>query len=206
MKNILKLIIISLVLVPSITYASWWNPFTWFHKKVTPQIQSQTSQEQKPRNQDMEQAKVDVVRTSQMSEVANIEGGEKYSYRISDKDASLVINGEVTQKIVIDKTANQVSLNKRFITSMDINFDGNVDLGVFSETGSGGANIFYTFYVYDVVTNQLMPMISLSNGEVGISNPEIDKSKKQIRSSMKGGATWSTDIFQFDGTKYYKLN
>ena len=53
--NIISVLIITIVLVPQITFASWWNPLSWnifsfLHKKeVVPQVQKieEKTQEEK---------------------------------------------------------------------------------------------------------------------------------------------------------------
>lgn len=39
--SFLVLIIVGTLILPSITMAVWWNPFTWFNKKIEPQPQPQ---------------------------------------------------------------------------------------------------------------------------------------------------------------------
>ena len=40
MKNrVITILIITLLLVPQITFAAWWNPLSWFSRKNTAQVQ-----------------------------------------------------------------------------------------------------------------------------------------------------------------------
>lgn len=43
--NIISVILVAIVLVPQIAFASWWNPFSWsiFHKKEVPAPQTQVT-------------------------------------------------------------------------------------------------------------------------------------------------------------------
>ena len=42
-KYVLGLLLLIAVIIPQITFASWWNPFTWFQKS-TPAVQQEPSQ------------------------------------------------------------------------------------------------------------------------------------------------------------------
>jgi hypothetical protein len=204
-----KIKIASLILaltlgISSSVFASWWNPFTWFQKKNTvSQINSTSKNEQHKSNATNTQQKITYVSTSTPNPTTN----KKYEYRINNNEASLLIEGVVKQAIVVDPSAIKIFSGKLFITDLDINFDGNSDLGVYVNMGSGGSNIFYNFYIYDSATKQLKKVNELNLGEgEGIGNPTLNKNEKQVISTIRTGQTWSTTIFQFDGTNYKRIH
>src|ERR1035437_7484616 len=46
MKKILLVSIITIIIIPQITFASWWNPFSWsWFKKPTPVVQQEPTKQ-----------------------------------------------------------------------------------------------------------------------------------------------------------------
>ena len=74
-RHIFAVFVLALVVVPSVTFASWWNPFSWFKKKVqlSPivQIQSQVEVQTKTPQSDQSTAAVDQTKKPVDSEILN---------------------------------------------------------------------------------------------------------------------------------------
>src|SRR3989344_4449555 len=147
--------------------------------------------------------------SSTPAESSAVPNGQKYEYLTSGESIWLVINGEKVQTISLSgdaKSAHSIfSSVPLFLTDLDVNFDGNVDLGVFAAVGYGGVNVFYEFYIFNNQTERLAEIPEFTNGEVGISNPSVNAEKKQILSRMRSGPSWHVYTFQFNGTGYDKL-
>lgn len=89
---------------------------------------------------------------------------------------------------------------QRFITDLDVNFDGYNDVGVFTITGYGGVNNYYDFYIYNPQTEKFLKSSTLTE----ISNPSVEIDKKQVISSYRSGPEWYKDTYQFNGSTYIK--
>lgn len=89
---------------------------------------------------------------------------------------------------------------QRFITDLDVNFDGYNDVGVFTTTGYGGVNNYYGFYIYNPQTEKFLKDSTL----IEISNPALEIDKKQVISSYRSGPQWYKDTYQFNGSTYTK--
>jgi hypothetical protein len=127
------------------------------------------------------------------------------SFKVSGNTLSVIKDGKTLQTIALSQDAIQglsVLSNdiEKFITNVDVNFDGHTDVGVFSSTAYGGVNDYYDFYIYNSRTSTLEKSATLVN----ISNPNVDVAKKQILSNYRSGPQWYTDVFQFNGTTYTK--
>lgn len=201
MKTIKTMTLISVLVVgmTSISFASWWNPFTWFTKKVVPIQQEQKistieKNESISNNTEVKQKPTSVIATSTVS--------KGYEYYVADNKVSLIVNNSKKQTITVDAKEAALFSGPLFLTDMDINFDGNQDLGVYVAMGSGGSSIFYEFYIYDVNTKQLKKASELNGGDVGISNPAVNVKQRQVLSTMRSGTRWVTSVYQYNGTGY----
>lgn len=127
------------------------------------------------------------------------------SFQITGNSLSVVEQGRISQTISLDQDA-VTSLEAipgnldRFIVGLDVNFDGQNDVGVFTSTGYAGVNNYYDFYIYNSNDKRLEKSSTL----IGISNPVVDTDKRQVKSNYRSGPQWYTDVFQFNGETYDK--
>lgn len=87
---------------------------------------------------------------------------------------------------------------QKFITNLDVNFDGYNDLGVLVSTGYAGVNNFYDFYIFDEVDNKLIKNKDLVN----ISNPSTDilaRVNQVVISTYRSGPMWYSDLYFYHG-------
>lgn len=142
---------------------------------------------------------------SNSSEDSNQIPNTLISFNTSGNSLSVVDGGVVTQTISLDQdavnTLGAIPNNfDRFITNLDVNFDGQNDVGVFTSTGYGGVNNYYNFYIYNSLTKKLEKSSMLQE----ISNPTVDTIEKQVKSNYRSGPKWYTNTYQFNGTIYTK--
>jgi hypothetical protein len=137
----------------------------------------------------------------------------KVEMRISEIEPTYTVikDGRIIQTITISEDARsgiemfgQKNLNTdkdaRFINDMDVNFDGHVDLGVFTGLGYGGVNYFYDFYIYNPQTYKFDKNPIL----VDIGNPELNLEKKVLVSSYRSGPQWYSVTYTYDGMTFVK--
>lgn len=94
------------------------------------------------------------------------------------------------------ESAKLVPNIQKFITDLDVNFDGYSDLGVLVSTGYAGVNNFYDFYIYDEIDNRLIKNKDLVN----ISNPTIDilaRINQVVISTYRSGPMWYSDLYLY---------
>ncbi len=109
----------------------------------------------------------------------------------------VVVDGKSQQTLSLDSDALE-SLSfaqnaKKFITDLDVNFDGQNDVGVFKSTGYAGVNNYYDFYIYNSKTKQLEKNAGLSE----ISNPTVDIENKKVISNYRSGPNWYQGIYTY---------
>lgn len=126
------------------------------------------------------------------------------NFVISDNTLSIKKDGNVIQVISLTQDATDAlkvvgSYNfHKFIVNQDANFDGYNDIGVFSETGYGGVNNYYDYYIYNPKTGKYDKSTTL----IGVSNPNIDTVNKQIISSYRSGPNWYQKTYKFNGVDF----
>lgn len=119
-------------------------------------------------------------------------------YKENNTELSLVVDGKSRQTLSLDADALE-SLSfapnaKKFITDLDVNFDGQNDVGVFQSTGYAGVNDYYDFYIYNSETKMLDKSPELSE----ISNPTVDvlgRINNVVISTYRSGPMWYSDIY-----------
>jgi len=131
--------------------------------------------------------------------------GKSVSFVVSGNSLSLIYEGKDIQTISLSQDAIEgleaVPVNiDRFITNLDVDFDGQDDVGVFTSTGYAGVDNYYDFYIYNPQSKRLEKSPVL----VEISNPSVDIDKRQVKSNYRSGPQWYNDTFQFNGTTYNK--
>lgn len=128
---------------------------------------------------------------------------------VSGNTVEVLDQGTVVQRITLDQDAieeadflqsiqDNPERTARFITDLDVNFDGHKDVGVLVGTGYGGVNYFYDFYLYNPSTKRLEKNDQLKS----IGNPSTATSAKVVVSSYKDGPRWYTKEYAWDGSKY----
>jgi hypothetical protein len=96
------------------------------------------------------------------------------------------------------ESAKLVPNIQKFLTDLDVNFDGYTDLGVLVSTGYTGVNDFYDFYIFDEVDNKLIKNKDLVN----ISNPSTDilaRVDRVVISTYRSGPMWYSDLYFYHG-------
>ena len=92
MKKSILVLFIAIFIVPSIAFASWWNPFSWFKKKVVtaPQVQQVNTAQITSANDDAK-AKIDELQ-KEISDLKNKQLNSNFSKTPSPKkDINVVI-------------------------------------------------------------------------------------------------------------------
>lgn len=121
----------------------------------------------------------------------------KIEYIENNNELTIVVNSEYQQTLSLDADAMSslsVAPNaKKFITDLDVNFDGQNDVGVFLSTGYSGVNNYYDFYVYNSTTQLLEKQSQLSD----ISNPILDIENKKVISNYRSGPNWYQGIYTY---------
>lgn len=116
----------------------------------------------------------------------------------NDTQISLVSGDKVLQTISLSEEALEgikvAPYAKKFITDLDVNFDGKNDLGVFQNTGYAGVNNYYDFYIYDEIDQKLDKNKYLT----AISNPTVDvlgRINNVVISTYRSGPLWYSDVY-----------
>lgn len=129
-----------------------------------------------------------------------------YQIRSSQDKVELLRGLEIMQTIPWDTYFRSVFTDDEslLITNWDINFDGYLDLGILSDVGYGGVNLFYHFYTFDPATYALIKINDFDTFEPDISNlvnPSLDIEARIITTEMKSGPDWIRKQYIFrDGT------
>lgn len=119
-------------------------------------------------------------------------------YKENNNELSLVISGQPRQILSLDNDAIE-SLSfaphaKKFITDLDVNFDGQNDVGIFQSTGYAGVNNFYDFYIYNSETQLLEKHFQLYS----ISNPSLNIESKKVISNYRSGPNWYQATYTYE--------
>lgn len=128
----------------------------------------------------------------------------KITYVLAGDVLSVLKDGKKVQVVSLDAEnipTLALAHAQPFIYDKDINFDGQADVGIFTGTGYGGVNNFYSFYLANTTDGRVDTIATLKE----ISNPGVDASKKQVISSYRSGPQWYKDTYQFNGSGYVKI-
>lgn len=127
------------------------------------------------------------------------------TFEVQGNSLSVINNGKNIQTISLEQDAiKALPLAGNidvFLTNLDVNFDGQNDVGVFASTGYAGVNTYYDFYIYNSQDKRFEKSDSLTE----ISNPTVNPAAKQVRSSYRSGPQWYQDTFEFNGNTYTKV-
>jgi hypothetical protein len=137
---------------------------------------------------------------------SSVKAGITFSVSNNTNTLQVLKNDESISKFVLStdavKALTVVPDVRRFITDLDVNFDGYNDVGVFTSTGYAGVNNYYDFSIYNPKTSAF----EKSSVLVEISNPTVDATKKQVTSNQRSGPQWYADTFQFNGSTFVKVS
>lgn len=90
----------------------------------------------------------------------------------------------------------------KFLIDQDVNFDGYIDVGVFTMTGYAGVNNYYEFYIYNPETGSY----ELNSTLPTISNPSVDIAHRTVISSYRSGPVWYSQSYVFNKPDYKALD
>lgn len=117
MKKYLIVIILIGFIVPSVAFASWWNPFSWrwsnlFHKKEAPQSQVINSEQEDDSSEEVKklQEQIDELKKQQQNIPPTV---PKKTVPVVDNSAALKINVEEQAKLDAQK-ALEISNQQAF--------------------------------------------------------------------------------------------
>ncbi len=136
---------------------------------------------------------------------ANLPVKANINLSVSGNNLTVTSNAHTSQNLSLSQDAIDAlgivppNLSK-FITNMDVNFDGQNDVGVFTSTGYAGVNNYYDFYIVNKNTGALEKSPVLYE----ISNPGVDASTKTVFSSYRSGPQWYSVKYKFNGSTYVK--
>lgn len=125
----------------------------------------------------------------------------------------VVING--FEKLEVSNSANnKTQVLKNIETSMtgkemriainDYNFDGYQDFACYRTDDGMGVYTIYQIFIYNPENRQFNQLKIPVNADAECDefcDIQINKKKKTLQSSCRGGAAWHTDIWKFDENK-----
>ncbi|MEO8534709.1 MAG: hypothetical protein ABI441_13210 [Flavobacterium sp.] len=115
-----------------------------------------------------------------------------------------ISNSKNTEIQIIDTIEISITDKETHLVMEDYNFDGYKDFAVYRPDDGMGVYMIYQIFIYNPVNNQFKELkISLKyNPECdGFCDVQINKKKKTLQSSCRGGARWHTDTWKFDKNK-----
>ncbi len=122
----------------------------------------------------------------------------KIEYKIDGNTISLLIDDKSVQTISLSSDALDFLATapkaEKFITNLDVNFDGQNDVGIFVSTGYGGVNNYYDFYLYNPKIQRFEKNEQLTQ----ISNPSVDfiaGMNNVVISTFRSGPMWYSDLY-----------
>lgn len=104
---------------------------------------------------------------------------------------------EPTTITLVDQEAVTTSDRSTEVRLVDANFDGLRDLLVETGIGYGGVNVFFEL----LLGTETGFEVSLVHSD--LSNPEIDPTLKQIRTSMRSGPNWHLGVYEIEDARPY---
>lgn len=97
--------------------------------------------------------------------------------------------------VLVDQEAVTTSDRSTEVRLADANFDGVRDLLVETGIGYGGVNVFFDL----LLGTETGFETSLAQSD--LSNPEIDPTLKQIRTSMRSGPNWQLSVYEVEDAR-----
>lgn len=123
-------------------------------------------------------------------------------FQLGGLNLTALYKGEPVQKFEITGDAREAyetigGSAEQYITSIDVNFDGYVDVGVFDSTGYAGVNNYYVFYIFNPKTKQFTTHPDLP----ALSSPNYGTTTQTIVSTYRSGPVWYTDVYAYIKTR-----
>jgi hypothetical protein len=115
---------------------------------------------------------------------------------------SAFIQSFVLEQDALDALALLPESTEKFLIDHDVNFDGYIDVGVFTMTGYAGVNNYYEFYVYNPETGSY----ELNSTLPAISNPSVDIAHRTVISSYRDGPMWYSQSYVFNKPDYQVMD
>ncbi|MEN9647200.1 MAG: hypothetical protein RLY57_4 [Candidatus Parcubacteria bacterium] len=115
---------------------------------------------------------------------------------------SAFIQSFVLEPDALDALALLPQNTDRFLIDYDVNFDGYIDVGVFTMTGYAGVNNYYEFYIYNPDTGSY----ELNSTLPAISNPSVDIAHRTVISSYRDGPVWYSQSYVFNKPDYQVMD
>ena len=105
---------------------------------------------------------------------------------------------------VIDSIETSITDKETNLEIEDYNFDGYKDFAVYRLDDGMGVYTIYQIFIYNPVNGlfkELKMPLNFSPKCDEFCDVQINKKKKTLQSSCRGGAEWHTDIWKFDKNK-----
>lgn len=115
---------------------------------------------------------------------------------------SAFIQSFVLESDALDALTLLPENTEKFLIDHDVNFDGYIDVGVFTMTGYAGVNNYYEFYIY----NPEMGTYELNATLPAISNPSVDIAHRTVISSYRDGPVWYSQSYVFNKPDYQVMD
>lgn len=139
----------------------------------------------------------------------NIEINQKDNTPIKIKAVNdfekLEITTSKSNKIqVIDSIETSISDREMHFAIEDYNFDGYQDFATYHLDDGMGVYTIFQLFIYEPINSQFKQLkIPRNFGPEcdEFCDIQINKKKKTIQSSCRGGAQWHTDVWKFDKNK-----
>lgn len=106
---------------------------------------------------------------------------ESYSAKGTIENIKIYRNKQLVQVI---KTPGLISDTTQLIYPVDVNFDGHLDLQVYSHDGGAGPNYGYNYYLYNPLTKKFNYSSAMSD----LSQPAVNSKTKSITAAWRNGA------------------
>jgi hypothetical protein len=108
------------------------------------------------------------------------------------------------KKQILDSIETSITDKEMHLVIEDYNFDGYQDFACYHTDDGMGVYTIYQIFIYNSVTSQFKKLLIPSNYGPKCDefcDVQIDKKKKTLQSSCRGGAQWHTDVWKFDKNK-----
>lgn len=128
-------------------------------------------------------------------------------YNVKYKDSCTFIYPDGSTKTLTLSSLPDADNAFRYCYIGDYNFDGTDDIAFSVPDAGMGVYRFFDVFIYDVQTRRFAALTLPGEGDIqcdGFCDLTVDKNKKQLQSSCRGGARWHTDIYRYNKQKQLK--
>ncbi|MFD1601352.1 XAC2610-related protein [Flavobacterium artemisiae] len=119
--------------------------------------------------------------------------------------STLEIKNSQTKKTqIINNIEASVTGKESHLETADYNFDGHPDFTYYHSDDGMGVYSIYQIFIFNSKTKnfELLKFPESSNAKCDMfCDVKVDKTKKTLSSSCRGGARWHTDVWKFDKNK-----